>query len=110
MILFEVLKVLSLGSTSFVEEQHQTFYFLAGSSLWVILYQRLKQSYFNERAAAVGQKGTPARATLGRLLDGEVASVLFLALPGLRIGRKWNQVHTRHAGDVFECVSKFVYT
>ena len=73
--IFELMKILSLGSTSFIEEQHQTSYFLFLTSVILISLCML--------------------ATPGNKTGGVFATLTFLGL--FRLFRGWNQTGDKWA-------------
>ncbi len=115
---FEILKVASLASTSFIEEQHQVgteevYLFLGGtfcpfsvwrmsSSPWQFYFQTfyflLVTSYcllaFRALRARAQEESPPRRDLLWTLL---------FVLPMLRVARKWNQVRVRKRSTSQAC-------
>ena len=87
--LFEILKILSLGSSSYIEEQHQTFYFLTQTTFILMIYFECQNSSKTEKT------------TNSYLL-------ILLSLLTLRLARTLNQTGDKwsHLPDVSDWLLK----
>ena len=102
-LLFHLGHILSLASTSFIEEEHQTAYFLAISINLLILYQLLckqanldqshpnqdLQRYISEDLKPANPSVSHTKSNNRRLSPAVFKSLVLMGI--LKIARCWNQ-------------------
>jgi len=96
-VALELLKILSLASTSFIEEQHQTAYFMFNTVLMVLAYKKMAQigqEFIKDEEDELSKREYKRMKSLclQRKYLWTTMKDLFALLAILRISRAWNQV------------------